>query len=248
MGWLYMIICLVNHKIYIGQTLNDDVTVRWKDECRNPHGRLKNAFAKHGLDNFVFVKLFEMSLLTHGEHWKKMLNTLEFNTIASCRALSPLGYNLQPGGDNHECHPETRAKISVAHVGKTHSAETREKMSVAQSGENHPNFGKSYTAETKEKMSVAKSGENNPIFGKTRSTETRAKIIASISKSIEQWSKDGVFIKSWASGKEAGIALNIHCGNISTVLNGKLKTSGGFVWKHPPPPCSQPSKICEHCI
>ena len=223
MGCLYMIICLVNHKIYIGQTWNDNVNVRWNGERAQPHGILKNAFAKHGLDNFVFVKLLEMSLLTHGEHWKKMLNTLENLTIASCRSLAPLGYNLKPGGDNHECHPETREKISVAN-----------------SGENNPMFGQTHSAETIAKMS----GENNPNFGKSPSDET----IAKRSKPIEQWSNDGIFIKSWVSGKEASIALNINRQNISHVLNGKYKTSGGFVWKRPPPPCSQPSKICEHCI
>lgn len=51
-------------------------------------------------------------------------------------------------------------------------------------------------------------------------------------KIILQYSRDGVFIREWPSVKEAGKALKINTGNISSCLKQKLKTAGGFVWKY----------------
>lgn len=49
---------------------------------------------------------------------------------------------------------------------------------------------------------------------------------------ILQFTKDGTFIKEWPSAKEAGRQLVISQGNICSCLKGRLKSTGGFVWKY----------------
>ena len=53
-----------------------------------------------------------------------------------------------------------------------------------------------------------------------------------VKKQVEQYDKDGVLIKIWDSGKEAGLSLNINAGNIAECCTGKRKTAGGYIWKH----------------
>lgn len=60
--------------------------------------------------------------------------------------------------------PEVRAKLSLAHMGKTFSSESRANMSIAQTGRVH-------SAETKRKMSVT-------ATGRSKSDETRRRMSA----------------------------------------------------------------------
>ena len=50
-------------------------------------------------------------------------------------------------------------------------------------------------------------------------------------KVILQYDTEGNFIKEWESQGDAGKALNIHYGSISSCCLGKTKTAGGYVWK-----------------
>lgn len=55
---------------------------------------------------------------------------------------------------------------------------------------------------------------------------------ARISKSVAQYTKDGVFIQVWPSTHEAARQLEISQGNISKAARGINETYGGFVWKY----------------
>lgn len=48
---------------------------------------------------------------------------------------------------------------------------------------------------------------------------------------IEQFSKTGEFIKEWNSPEEVVNKLGISKASLSQCVNGKIKTSGGFIWK-----------------
>ena len=50
-------------------------------------------------------------------------------------------------------------------------------------------------------------------------------------KKIVQYSKDGLFIRTWDCVKEAAIEIKIHCTGISKCLSGEQRSSGGFKWK-----------------
>jgi hypothetical protein len=50
--------------------------------------------------------------------------------------------------------------------------------------------------------------------------------------SINQYTKDGVFIKQWDSITEAANSLKLFQQNISTCCRGKSKICGGFIWRY----------------
>jgi hypothetical protein len=49
-------------------------------------------------------------------------------------------------------------------------------------------------------------------------------------KPITQYSLNDIFIKNWKSLTEAAESLNINISNLSSCLNKKLKSCGGFKW------------------
>lgn len=59
------------------------------------------------------------------------------------------------------------------------------------------------------------------------------RIADTLSKPIDQFDKNGNFIRRWKSAKEASIQLGIYHQNISSCARGggRQKTAGGYVWK-----------------
>ena len=51
-------------------------------------------------------------------------------------------------------------------------------------------------------------------------------------KIVEQYTKDGQYIRDWNGTREIQRVLGIRCSNISGACLGKRKTAGGFVWKY----------------
>lgn len=51
------------------------------------------------------------------------------------------------------------------------------------------------------------------------------------SKPIEQYTKDGVFLRAYPSAKDASSLLNISGSHIGSVCRGVRKSTGGYVWK-----------------
>lgn len=68
---------------------------------------------------------------------------------------------------------------------------------------------------------------------RVKSGKTGGKKIA-IKRSIPilQFAKDGTFVKEWPSRSEAYRQLGISPGNIYKCLKGRLKSTGGFVWRY----------------
>lgn len=109
----------------------------------------------------------------------------------------------------------------------------RVKMINKPSGENHHMHGKKIPQITgnknpakrsvvRKKISEALMGNKHPNFGKPAHTR----------KIVEQYTKDGIFIKEWEFIKKAGDALKINPYNISSCCRGKLKTVGGYKWEY----------------
>lgn len=69
-----------------------------------------------------------------------------------------------------------------------------------------------------------------PIMPK-HSDETKEKISISNSKRIYQFNMNGDFIKEWSSTVLASKELKIRQGSISSCLNGKYLTAGGYIWR-----------------
>jgi group I intron endonuclease len=117
------------------------------------------------------------------------------------------GLNLTEGGFSGKHSKETCLKKSKSMMGKTHTDETRKKMS--ESRKNHS----MYTNEWKEKMKKGAWSSNTS------------------SKPILQFDKNNNLIQKWKSSRKAALELNISIGNISSALNGRYKSAGGYVWK-----------------
>ena len=129
-GYIYKIVNNIDNMSYIGQTTYS-VKMRWgihkspKSTCTY----LKNAIAKHGVENFTVIVL-ETIEESDKDTLIKKLNDLEELYMKQFNTLSPYGYNLMPGGRNayrgKSTKPrggwkqteEAKRKIALANIGK----------------------------------------------------------------------------------------------------------------------------------
>ena len=221
MGWIYIIRNKVNGKCYIGQTIQKKPNNRWVQHKYRPHGLLKPAFEKYGVDSFEFSTICEIQ---EGDSWRETLDAREIFEIKERNTLTPNGYNLQTGGNHPVVSEETKEKIREAKKGAKNynygqhlSDETKLKMSKSISGDKHWNFRRKTPEDSKAKMRNSHLSENNPKIG----------------KKVEQWSKDRkTLIEVHTSLASAARKLNIRnsiC--ISRCCHGKRPSAGGFYWK-----------------
>lgn len=106
-------------------------------------------------------------------------------------------------------------------LGYKHSEESKRKIS--RKGEAHPMFGKKHTEESLRKIRI------KSTLG--RKYDKDSDFVKNRSKRVLQFSKDGIFIKEWSSGKEAARALEIGNVHISNCCHEKRKSAYGFLWK-----------------
>lgn len=52
------------------------------------------------------------------------------------------------------------------------------------------------------------------------------------SKKIEQYTKEGIFIREWDSLNDAKDYFNLKLSSISNALTGRSSTANGFIWKY----------------
>jgi group I intron endonuclease len=158
------------------------------------------------------------------------------------------GYNLAPTagsmlGFKHS--DKTKNKISKVQIGKKLSEQTKKKISESNKGEKSYWYGKKFTNQHIQKV-IQKRKENgtlkhtkeakekisNALRKRVRKKESYEKVSEKLSVPVCQYDKYGNFLNEWVSITEASKSLGIHRGNISLVLKGKRKSSGGFIWKY----------------
>jgi len=239
-GRVYRIDNLENGNFYIGQTrvtLSRRFTDH-KSEARRGEVNmvLYNAMKKYGVDVFTIEDIEVLEAETKDE-LSKLLNEREIYFIST---LKP-PYNTAPGG--------------LGHTGIPWTDERRRKFKELMSGENNPNYGKPLSGETKEKLSAALKGRiiseesrkktSETMKGVRKSEETRQRMSESQkgrsmpkgkdSKkaiAIDQYDKDGNFIKRFGSIADAALELNCQRSGICFCLKGKIQTSAGYAWKY----------------
>jgi group I intron endonuclease len=239
-GRIYRIDNLENGNFYIGQTrtsLSRRFTDHKSDARRgNVNMVLYNAMRKYGVDLFTIEDVEVLEANTK-EELTQILNERETHFIAT---LNP-PYNTAPGG--------------LGHTGIPWTDERRQKFKELMSGENNPNYGKQLSDETKEKLSMALKGRiisdetrkktSETMKGVPKSEETRQRMSDarkgwSMPKgkdskkaiAIDQYDKDGNFIKTFGSITDASEKLGCQRSGICFCLKGKIQTSAGFVWKY----------------
>jgi group I intron endonuclease len=239
-GRIYRIDNLENEKFYIGQT-RTSLSRRFNDHKSDSRSGkvnmvLYNAMRKYGTEMFTIedVEVFEAETK---EDLSKILNEKETYYIS---VLKP-NYNTAPGG--------------LGHTGCKWTEERRIRFKERMSGEGNHNFGKPLSEETKNKLSEALKGRIIPdevrqktsqtMAGVPKSEETRkrmseARIGWSMPKgkdspkavSIDQYDKEGNFIKTFGSISDAAEETGCHKSGIVFCLKGRTKSSAGFIWKY----------------
>lgn len=112
-GIIYLIINMINGKVYVGQTLqsfNKRYKGRWWIYTDNDH--LKKAANKYEKDNFRIIILEE----GRGENILDILETYYTLTFQSHK--EECGYNKTTGGQKYRLSEETRRKMSENHPFK----------------------------------------------------------------------------------------------------------------------------------
>ena len=94
---------------------------------------------------------------------------------------------------------------------------------------NKRNTGKKHSDETRKKQSDShkgkKSGGKHYNYGKYGIEHHQA-------KKVNQFTKDGTFIKTWDCISDVERKIGINNGNISRCCNNKIKSAGGFKWEY----------------
>lgn len=178
MAIIYIIINNINHKVYIGQTI--DIKRRWHshiyDLRNNNHINiyLQRAWNKYGENNFEFKILEEIS--------DELLNEKEKYWINFYKSFDrEYGYNLTTGGDNFELSNEVKDQISQSMKGKSKSKSHRQNLSNSRIGVSPSNKGKKMSEEQKEKIRKTfqekhpNKGQKAWNKGLTKNTDERVK-------------------------------------------------------------------------
>jgi len=222
-GVIYLILNLIDAKVYIGQSTSFFKRYAYYRTCNCKKQKyLYNAIQKYGLENFT-IEIIDCAQNLD------VLNFLENFYIKTLKANDRrYGYNIREGGNGggptaletkikigisntgKECTPEHRAKISIANVGVKKSKEHIEKVRKA-------NIGKKRTKEHKFKLRLAKL---------SKPSNNRRKIICITTGEI------------FNSLEDASLKYNIPKSNICKCCRGKRKYAGKLqngtklVWKY----------------
>jgi len=254
---IYKIKNVVNNKVYIGQAKN--LNTRYREHLyyikNNKHYNyyLQKSFEKYGKENFNYSILEEVeddSLLNIREkYWIDYYGGINSNNTYNFKdpllneyndyirkklSKSSSGKN-NPNYGNYwteeqkenssknkkgksweelygiEKSKKMKKKLSNSHEGKIVKEETKEKLRKINIGSGNPAYGKG----------DRQRGEKNPMYGKPSVTR----------RLVLRFDKNGNFIKRYEFLQEvAEDGFNV--GNVSSAANGKLKSSGGFIWKY----------------
>jgi group I intron endonuclease len=239
-GRIYRIDNLENTNFYIGQTRNTLLRRFTDHKSQARRGGINmilyNAMRKYGPDMFTIEDIE----VIQGESKKELVECLNEKEKYHIQNLKPT-YNIAPGG--------------IGHTGVPWTYERRIRFKKLMSGERNPNFGKPLSEETKSKLRDALKGRIIPddvrqktsktMKGVPKSEETRKRMSEARkgynspkgkeSKKaipVDQYDKDGNFIKSFGSIADAADELGCQRSGICFCLKGRIKTSAGFIWKY----------------
>lgn len=225
---IYKTTNLINGKQYVG-----------KDKNNNPNyigsgSDLKLAIKKYGKENFK-KEIIEYCnnikyLIEREEYWLKYYNAMDnpefYNKTNKAFGNSGMSEehksNISKGLKKRIWNPEWGLSIGKARIGIKHKKHTK--------GNKHGNYGKQKSEEHKNNMSVSRKGKPHSQEWKLAIKNNRIKCIESKSKPIIQLDKENNILKEYKSITEARNTTNIK--GIKDALTGRIKTSGGFIWKY----------------
>lgn len=132
---------------------------------------------------------------------------------------------------------EARSNFSKIRIEISKNIETKEKMSEASK-----QMWKDPEFRIKVKNSHKKYWENispeelhfrvGGLIEARENPKLRQAFIEKVSHPVNQFDKQGNFIKTYSSQKEASYQTKVDPTNISDCVNSRTKTAGGFIWKN----------------
>ena len=236
--YIYLITNTINGKKYVGK-------------CERPTHKttkymgsgtyIKSAIKKYGIEFFtkeILEENLSKELICERErYWIQKLNT-----------QSEFGYNLTEGGDGltnpsadvrkriseknkklvgnlssrygTKLTDEHKESLRVFNTGKIISEETKQKISKSLSN-------RVLSDKTKKKMSENRLGKPLPQNVRERMKQNRPNKIRV--QKIDK--KTNIVLNTYHSLHEASKDNNISVSNISMCIKGKIRSSGGYIWK-----------------
>lgn len=239
---VYRIVNNINGKLYIGSTgSKGGFNKRWSyhltDLRQNKHHsrHLQRAWNKYGEESFIFeiLEIIEdftkETLLIREQHYLDLYKSYDVN----------LGYNI--------------CKIAGSSLGVKKTEEEKLRQSELKKGKPIPwmNTGEPRSEEHRKNLSKSCKGRKSEkenktyeeFYGEEKAIELKKKLSDvhkgqfvgdkhPQAKPVLQFSLSGDFIQEFGSATSAANILNLSAKAIRQCTNNKIKTSGGFKWKH----------------
>lgn len=227
---IYSIENKINHKKYIGQSVN--IKQRWQshrnelNKQKHHNDYLQKSWNKYGEQNFEFKVLERCS--------KDLLNDKERYYIDLYDTMNEdYGYNLKSGGQDTNYVTES-VRIKTGKAIKKYYEEYPE-AAIMRSANAYKQWN---DPEIKAKIT----GKNNGMYGKTHTKEARKKISEAQKGHISKYRNtvpvfcielNKLFVDSVTACRELGLNIS-RSGNIHEVCKGirNRKTVGGYHWKY----------------
>lgn len=174
---------------------------RWK----NGNGYVENEYFTRAIKKYGWDNIKHEILatgLTKNEAEKMEIELINLHKSNNRK----FGYNIENGGSL---------------IGK-HSDYTKKKISESLKGERNPRYGKKFPNSRKEPM-PEKERLNRSLSHKNQIPVNK--------KKTYQYTKDGFLVNTYESMTRASESTGIDVSNICRCINGRIKTSGGYVWK-----------------
>lgn len=105
--------------------------------------------------------------------------------------------------------------------------DTIRKMSLAKKGKTSNMKDKKLSNEAKMAISARKKGKKLSKTHINNIVKSRMK-----NRKVQQYTKDGVFLREFVNFKEAELITKINDGNICECCHNHRKTAGGYIWKY----------------
>ena len=260
-GYIYKITCLINNKIYIGQT-SKTIQYRWEQHVRNSKkknnleykNKFHRALRKYGENNFKVEEL--ISAVTRTEkQLKEALNFLETYYIQEFDCFKQ-GYNSSWGGDFNpmwgirgEKHPSSLKVNQYSLEGKF----IKTWGSIREAGKYYKvaptNIGRVCDLNVPNKVTCGGfiwkyfsdfSNTNdyilteNDLFYMKKNGLSKSQIASTtfISTPVLQYNWDGIFYREFSSIDDAAKFVNGDASTICNVCKGKKAQSKGYIWRY----------------
>lgn len=229
-GYIYMITCSINNKIYIGQVTHDyhrrfnrHIRTAFKTKKRVKDCKFYRAIRKYGKDSFS-VKCLEQKSFQDIVECVKWLDKRERYWIKFYDSYQN-GYNSTSGGrSGYEFSEEIRYKMGSGNRGRKLSKEEIEKRIAPLRG--------------RKQSQIEIEHRTIKLRGKKRTLEQRKRISDSLKgrtgagkKTVYQY-LDGELLKTFESLTQASLETSIGIGRINRCCLGRISSVDGFEFSY----------------